>query len=224
VLVALAFLAAVPWRPVRLAITAISLPAAVLSYSRSAWIAVVIFFSGRRGLWRRAIVAGLVLAVLLGYGYSETLYDRALSIFAPGQNASNGERLNLVMLSLNRITVLGIGAGNFNTLNLTTIYYGHAENFGLTMLVESGALALLAFTTLWLWILWQTPIRRAAIGLSAFLMLNSEIDNVVLWLVIGLFFHAAANAAEAKAALRRKAGPEISAQPALSGAVLQPVP
>jgi hypothetical protein len=119
--------------------------------------------------------------------------------------------------------MLGIGAGNFNTLNLTTIYYGHAENFALTMLVESGALALLAFATLWVWVLWRAPIRRAAIGLTAYLMLNSEIDNVLLWLVIGLFFHAAANAAEATVTARRER-PEPTEQPQLSGPLPQPAP
>jgi hypothetical protein len=222
-LIALSFLAAVPWRSVRLLIMALTLPAAVLSYSRSAWVAIVLLFSERRGFWRRIIAAVLVLAVLLGYGYSESLYDRALSIFAPGQNASNAERLHLFAASLSRISMLGVGAGNFGGLNLTAIYFGHAENFALTLVVESGILALLAFATLWAWVLWNAPIRRAAVALSAYLMLNSEIDNVVLWLVVGLFFHAAANAVEAKAASRQKRA-ELGSEEEIAASGALPAP
>ena len=189
----------VPWRAVQIGAALICLPATVLTYARSAWLTLIFFYFRIRRLLGFVLLALLVVGVALATGSGDSIADRFLTIFDINSHSSNLERINLLRFSVTRVTVFGLGPGQFQAAGVSAAGLGtlrQAEDFYLTMAVEAGVLATGAFLGLWIWSLVTSPIRRIGIGLSIFLLLNSEVDNIVVWLIFGLVMHTALNATE----------------------------
>jgi hypothetical protein len=189
----------VPWQWVRWGATLLCLPATVLTYSRSAWLTLIYHYFRVRRLLSFALLGLVLVAIALTTNAGDTIVDRFLTIFDINSHTSNLERANLLQFSLGHVTAFGLGPGRFPTAGVSEAGLGglrQAEDFYLTMAVEAGVLATAAFLGLWIWSLVTSPVRRIGIGLSIYLLLNSEVDNIVVWLIFGLVMHTALNATE----------------------------
>jgi hypothetical protein len=202
-----------------------SCAAVILSLSRGAWFALIsgyiafVWFARRQGkaVCRRAQAIGVL--VVLGVGVagwfnlsgSGTAYDtvvaRMQSIVDGGDpSVSNLDRLDLAQDAVVGILryPAGVGVGNIShALGRTMDPVGNAENAWLTIGLEGGWLAIVAFSLLLLsLVLLIYPIRKArlakregtfrAIGtalifaICSYLMFNYELDSLFLWSLLAV--------------------------------------
>lgn len=202
-----------PWTWVRVSAALLCLPATVLTYARSAWLTLIYYYFRVRRLLGFVLLGLILLAIALTTNSGDTIIDRFLTIFDVNSHSSNLERVSLLKFSITRVSLFGLGPGQFQAAGVSAAGLGgmrQAEDFYLTMAVEAGVLATLAFLGLWIWSLVVSPARRIGIGLSIFLLLNSEVDNVVVWLLFGLIMHTALNATEPPRRVRAPADPEAT--------------
>ena len=180
--------------------------ALVMSWSRGAWLGftaglVVLVLMWPRKLWQGMAVTAVVSVLLLGAWQADlippTVTSRLTSFVGDFQvgdvrgvdindtNYSVLERLAFWQTAVRMAEAepwLGVGFGNYTAvydkyalINWTTPL-GHAHNYYLNQLAETGFIGLLAYLLLWLIILWHNvqlgqrlpwPTRGLALGLLA---------------------------------------------------------
>lgn len=186
-LAALLFVNRVGSPGLRLVALTTSLPAIILSYSRSAWIAVATLFIGRLKAAHLGLGAAIAVLLTIVLGRGRSLSERFFSIFEQDSRASNTERIAIAEQAIRSLSPFGTGPGVFRAGNVSLAR--HAENLFLTVGVEMGVFALAALLLLWATILIRTTEKRAVVALTIFVIFNTELDNVFLWLLVGLLIH-----------------------------------
>ena len=204
-----------------------SFVAVILSLARSAWIALstgylaLLWFTRRQGITVRRrsqvigmiILAGIVVATWLNsdgsYTHYELVVDRMQSIVdGSDPRVSNRDRLELARDAVVGILryPTGVGVGNSAyALGRPLHSVGHAENAWLTIGLEGGWLAIVAFSMVLLWLALSVNMLPssqvavydgvyAAIGMAlvvaicSYLIFNHELNSLFLWSVLAVIW------------------------------------
>lgn len=201
-----------------------SFVAVILSLSRAAWLALLtgylalLWFTRQHAFVRRRqqsvgvmVLAGMVLAAWFNangsYDNYQLIVDRMQTIIDSGDpDVSNRDRLDLAKDAVVGILhyPAGVGVGNVAyALGRPAHSVGNAENAWLTIGLEGGWLAIIAFSLVLLWLIrsmTRKPSGRdagydgifAAIGMAliiascSYLMFNHELNSLFVWSVLAV--------------------------------------
>ena len=148
---------------------------------RTGWLA-------RRSMRQKVVAAGLLLAVLVGTGRLRTEQFTSLSaFFDDSREGSNQGKFAIAQMGFTLFQespIVGYGTRRFADLTLplgnTFAYWSEAHSYGLSTLLESGLVGLVAYVVLWLSLtgaLLRRRDREGAIVCSLFVGLG--VYNVV---------------------------------------------
>lgn len=200
----------------------IGLPAVILTYSRSAWFALIAFIVIFNGLNWRVLVQMLAFAVIVGAALmilqdfavmadeNAALLERAMSIINPEIYSSNISRSKLLIYAFELglcNPIIGVGPGQFGTY-VSILGYPeltgalHPENLFMHLFSEYGIASALSLMAV-LGIASREGLRSrtsdqvisgAAIGaLILWLQMNSELSSLFIWVLLGVLASVAMN-------------------------------
>lgn len=204
------------------AVLVVSLPAVLLTSSRSAWLAVIAFIFFYGGMKRRMLLHMAAVAVLGGGALmllqnvavdsngNAALFERAMSIINPNIDSSNLSRSRLLMYAMELglyNPIVGAGPGHFGAYVCKLGYPEligamHPENLFMHLFSEYGIVSSISLMAV-LGIACRDGLRAttpeqftagSAMGaLILWLQMNSELPSLFIWVLLGVITSAIMN-------------------------------